>query len=259
LSVEGHTEETGAAVGRIVVDGPLEPFADGLRGYLAGRGYALDTIIDHIRLLADLSDWLSARGMAGADLTESAAGEFLCARRAAGHRIGVTDRALGPALEYLRSLQVAPQPIVRAPSTLRDRLLVQYRRHLEGERGLTAGTIKHYLRCARVFLEWLPGPGDSLAGLSAPRVTGFVMEWARRREGLPPDLVTLPALRAFLRFAHVAGHVPGSLTAAVPAGRAHRGGRGCRGLPPAMASGRCWPYVTAIVRPAAATTRSCCP
>lgn len=211
-------------MGRIAVEGPLEPFAAGLRGYLAASGYALDTIVDHVRLLADLSGWLSARGMAGADLTESAATQFLHDRREAGHRVGVTGRALAPTLRYLRSLQVAPQPgsgEASTRSTFSDRLLAQYRRHLEGERGLAEGTIKQYVRCARVFLEWLPGSSDSLAGLSASRVTGFVMEWARRREGSPPDMVTLPALRSFLRFLHVAGHVPGSLAAAVPAGRAH--------------------------------------
>lgn len=106
------------------------------------------------------------------------------------------------------------------------RLLAEYRCYLEGERGLAEGTIKHYLRCARVFLEWLPGSSDSLPGLSAARVTGFVMEWAQRREGLPPDMVMLPALRSFLRFGHVAGHVPGLLVAAVPAGRAHPGRSG---------------------------------
>jgi len=76
--------------GRIVVTGPLAPFADGLRQDLAGQGYALDTVTDHVHLLADLSEWLAGRGLAAADLTGEAAGEFLGARRAAGHRSGVT-------------------------------------------------------------------------------------------------------------------------------------------------------------------------
>jgi site-specific recombinase XerD len=49
------------------------------------------------------------------------------------------------------------------------------------------------------------------------------MDWARRREGARPDMVTLPALRSFLRFLHVAGHVRHLLVGAVPAGRAHPG------------------------------------
>lgn len=210
-------------MGRIVVAGPLAPFEVGLRRNLADRGYALDTIVDHVHLLADLSGWLSAQNMAAADLTYRAGEEFLRARRSVGHRIGVTDRALAPTLEYLRGLRVAPQAELRVPGTFQEVLLVEYQRHLRGERGLAAGTIIHYLRCARAFLGWLPDSSDSLSGLSAGRVTGYVMQWARRREGLRPDMVTLPALRSFLRFLHLAGHVPGLLVDAVPAGRGHPG------------------------------------
>jgi site-specific recombinase XerD len=216
-------DKTEAFMSRIVVQGSLAPFGDGLRSYLAGRGYALDTIVDHIHLLADLSGWLSAQGMAAADLTAQVAEEFLRSRRTAGHRIGVTDRALAPTLEYLRGLQVAPQPGPRAPVTFQESVLVEYRRYLERERGLAGGTITHYLRYARVFLAWLPGSADSLSELSAGRVTGYVMEWAQRREGLPPDMVMLPALRSLLRFLHVAGYVPDLLVHAVPAGRGHPG------------------------------------
>jgi integrase/recombinase XerD len=49
--------------GRIIVGGSLAPFADGLRRELAGQGYALDTIVDHVHLLADLSGWLSGQGL----------------------------------------------------------------------------------------------------------------------------------------------------------------------------------------------------
>jgi integrase/recombinase XerD len=53
---------------RIVVGGPLAPFADGLRRDLASQGYALDTVGDHVHLLADLSGWLSGQGLTAADL-----------------------------------------------------------------------------------------------------------------------------------------------------------------------------------------------
>jgi site-specific recombinase XerD len=216
-------DKTEVFMRRIVVQGPLAPFGDGLRANLAGRGYALDTIVDHVHLLADLSGWLSEQGMAAADFTAQAAEVFLRARRTAGHRIGVTDRVLAPTLEYLRGLQVVPQPGPRAPVTFQEALLVEYRRYLERERGLAASTITHYLRYARVFLAWLPGSVDSLSGLSAGRVTGYVMERAQRREGLPPDMVTLPALRSLLRFLHVSGYVPDLLVDAVPSGRSHPG------------------------------------
>jgi len=49
---------------RIRVEGPLAQFTEGLRGELAGQGYAVDTVVDHVHLLADLSGWLSVRGLA---------------------------------------------------------------------------------------------------------------------------------------------------------------------------------------------------
>ena len=207
----------------IVVAGPLAPFADGLRRDLARRGYALDTVTDHVHLLADLSGWLAGRGLTGADLTVEAAAEFLRARRAAGYRTGVSSRALAPVLGYLRSVKAAPPQGRPAPGTPRQVLLAGYQPYLEGERGLSAGTVTHYLRYARAFLAWLPGPlAQALAGLSAGQVTGYVLEQARRWRGRPPDMVVLPALRSLLRYLHAAGHIPLALAGAVPAGRAWR-------------------------------------
>jgi integrase/recombinase XerD len=210
---------------RIVVPGPLAPFADGLRQDLAGQGYALDTVTDHVHLLADLSGWLAGRGLAAADLTGEAAGEFLGARRAAGHRCGVTAQALAPVLRYLRSVQAIPAREQPVPATPLEELLAVYQQYLEGERGLSASTIRHYLRYARVFLAGLPGPlTQTLPGLTAGQVTGYVLEHARRRRGRPPDMVALPALRSLLRYLHAAGRVPLALAGAVPAGRQRRPG-----------------------------------
>lgn len=206
--------------GRIVVAGPLAPFADGLRRDLAGQGYALDTVTDHVHLLADLSGWLAGRGLAAADLTGEAAGEFLRGRRAAGHRTGVSARALAPVLEYLRRVQAAPPPVQPVPATPLEALLASYRQYLEGERSLSKGTVTHYLRCARVFLARLPKPlTATLVELPAGQVTGYVLEQARGRRDRAPDMVTLPALRSLLRYLHAAGHIPLPLAGAVPAGR----------------------------------------
>jgi integrase/recombinase XerD len=205
---------------RIVVIGPLAPFADGLRQDLARQGYALDTVTDHVHLLADLSGWLAGRGLAAADLTGEAAAVFLRARRAAGHRTGVTVRALAPALGYLRRVQAVPPQDQPVPATPLEVLLAAYRQYLEGERGLSAGTVMHYLRCARAFLAGLPGPlTETLPRLPAGQVTGYVLGQARRRGDKARDMVTLPALRSLLRYLHATGHIPLPLAGAVPAGR----------------------------------------
>lgn len=243
---------------RIVVPGPLAPFADGLRQDLAGRGYALDTVTDHVHLLADLSGWLAGRGLDAADLTGEVAGEFLGARRAAGHCSGLSVRALAPVLGYLRSVQAVPAHERPVPATPLEELLAAYRQYLEGGRGLSASTIRHYLRYARVFLSGFPGPlTQTLRELPAGQVTGYVLGQARRRREGGPDMVRLPALRSVLRYLHATGHIPLPLDKAVPEGRAWR-----PALPRAVPADhlrRSWPAATATAPPAAATTRSCWP
>ncbi len=78
---------------QIVVQGPLGAFTDGLRRHLADQGYALDSVVDHVHLLADLSDWLSGRDLTAADLTSVMAEEFLRERRGGPADRGHTSRA----------------------------------------------------------------------------------------------------------------------------------------------------------------------
>jgi integrase/recombinase XerD len=217
---------------RVVVDGPLAPFADGLRGALAGQGYASDTITDHVHLLADLSGWLGGQGLDAAGLTGEVAGQFLRDRRGRGHRTGVSPRAIAPILGYLRSLEAAPPQAEPVPATRLETLLARYRAYLRDERGVSASTSRHYLRCAGGFLGSLPGDLDAaLCGLSAAGVTAFVLGWAERRKGEAADMVTLPALRSLLRFLHVSGLILAPLADAVPAGRGYP-----RPVPPRAAS-----------------------
>ncbi|MEV6969853.1 site-specific integrase [Hamadaea sp. NPDC051192] len=203
-----------------MVDGPLAPFVDGLREDLAGQGFATDTIAEHVHRLADLSGWLSARGLVAAALTGEVVQEFQRLRRAAGVRVGVSERALAPLLGYLRRSGAVPPPSAMVATTPTEVLLAEYQRYLEDERGLAAGTVKHYLRCARLFLTWLPEPVEwSLPRLSARQVVDFVRDWTSRRRSNALDMVTLPALRSLLRFLHLAGHIAVALAGAVPAGR----------------------------------------
>lgn len=207
---------------RIVVNGPLAGFADGLRRELASQGYALDTVGDHLHLLADLSGWLGGQDFTAEDLTTQRVEEFLQDRRRRGCRIGLSPRAIAPILGYLRDLRVAPPPVRPVPVTPQEMLLATYRDYLLGERGVSAGTVTHYLRCARVFLESLPGQLDAtLAELSTAEVTGYVLAWAKRSQGKAADLVTLPALRSLLRYLHVADLIGAPLAQAVPAGRGY--------------------------------------
>jgi integrase/recombinase XerD len=127
---------------RVVVVGPLAPFADGLRGALAGQGYAGDTVTDHVHLLADFSGWLGGQGLDAAGVTEERAGQFLRDRRDRGHRTGVSPRAIAPVLGYLRSLCAAPPRAEPVPATGLESLLARYRAYLSGERGVSASNVQ---------------------------------------------------------------------------------------------------------------------
>jgi len=78
-------------------------------------------------------------------------------------------------------------------------------------------SVRHYLRCARMFLTWLPGSLErSLPRLSAGQVVDFMRDWTTRRRSPTLDMVTLPALRSLLRFLHMAGPLRWALGGAVP-------------------------------------------
>jgi len=207
----------------IVLVGPLAGLEDGLRRRLIEDGYALDTVRGHVRLLSELSLWLVERKLGAVDLSDAVIGRFVADRRVTGLRIGRSVRALAPILSLLAVERIITSLSSSGPSTWQEVLLDQYGAFLEGERGVSAGTLKHYRRCARLFLDQAGDSEDCVSRLEAGKVTAYVMDWARRREGGRPDMVTLPALRSFLRFLHVAGHIPHPLVGAVPAGRGHPG------------------------------------
>src|SRR5881409_362529 len=96
-------------------------------------------------------------------------------------------------------------------------LLAEFRAWLTQERGLSAATVRCYGKQARKLLVGLPEPLDaSLRQLDAGQVTSFMLEYCR--EAHPTSAkATVTAVRALLRFLHVAGYVPVPLAAAVPA------------------------------------------
>jgi site-specific recombinase XerD len=201
---------------RVKVTGPLGRYADGFRQHLAERAYHPQVIGRQALLMADLSTWLEARVLGEDALTPEAAGDFVRDRRASGHRELASFRALGPLLGYLRGLGVVPSVAEQAPRTPAEALLAEFAGYLTQERGLSAMSVNSYVRHARPFVTGLGSPlADTLAGLSAADVTGFVTshhpQWGR---GTAQATVT--ALRSLLRFLHAAGHVPEPLAGAVP-------------------------------------------
>jgi len=193
------------------MSGPLAPRAGDLRRQLADKGYSVRSAAELMRLVARLSCWLEARGLAAGEMTAQVIEEFFTARRAEGARKWLTARSLAPLMEHLEI--VSADTVGGVPV---EGLLAQYREFLRSERGLATSTVGQYLRCAATFLSWPPaaaGPGPSR--LTAQQVTVFVMSWSQQHSASQARMM-VNALRSLLRFLHVNGTVTTSLVDAVP-------------------------------------------
>src|SRR5438874_306560 len=115
---------------RVLMSGPLAPFADAYAAELTGRGYTPLTSVNQLRQVARLSRWLGAVGLSAADLRGERVEEFLAWQRAAGHCSQQSRPGLSCLLEVLHGLGVlAPEPLGRACSS-RDLLLASFERYL---------------------------------------------------------------------------------------------------------------------------------
>jgi integrase/recombinase XerD len=192
-------------VSRVLMTGPLAPFADAYRVELRERGYTVRSGVCELRQVARLSCWLEARGLTAAELSGARVDEFLVWQRAEGrYRSQWSRPGLRCLLDVLRGLGVpAKEPV--APSSLTDVLLARFERYLLAERGLAAGTVVLYRASARRFVDGLP-PDRGLAGLVAGDVTAAVL---RESEVLSVSAAQnfVSGLRAFLRFCFVEGLV----------------------------------------------------
>jgi site-specific recombinase XerD len=200
---------------RVRVTGPLEPYANGFVTRLAEVGYRPASAVIHVRLLAHLSRWLEAEGIAPPELREAELDRFRrehVARYASLRGV----QGLVPLLGYLRGLGVVPaarRPAVTAAGELAER----YRRYLTIERGLTAETARGYVDLVRPFVESrVNGAGRlELRELQAADVLGFLLAengWRSRKSA--KLLVT--SLRSLLGFLHVEGLTARALAGAVP-------------------------------------------
>lgn len=218
---------------RVVVRGPLRPYAAGYITELARVGYAATGATLQLRLLANLSRWLEAERLAPEQLSPEEVDRFLAARRAAGHTRYTSERAVRPILDHLRGLGIVPDAPCPGPADAIAGLLARYRRHLTIERSLASTTIDGYEHVLRPFLASRARPdGLALADLTAADVTAFVAGRCPRMAHGSARL-TLTALRSLLRFLHLGGVLSRSLVAAVPRVAAWR----LAALPRALTSG----------------------
>ena len=214
---------------RVLVAGPLAPFAEEYSAELRERGYTPLTTVNQLRQVARLSRWLQAGGLSAADLTRERVAEFLVWQRAAGCPSSAVSRpGLVCLWEVLDGLGVlASEPPVPEALPL-DLLLSSFERYLMSERGLAAGTIVGYVAHARWFLEGLGR--DGVVGLSAADVTGAVLRKAQSGVSVAAAQYFVSGLRAFLRFYFLEGLVEADLSQAALVVRGRRASLLPRGI-----------------------------
>lgn len=177
--------------------GPLEDFAERFAAELSGLGYSWRGGEAQLRLMAHLSRWMSAQGLAAGELGAGAVDRFAVARRGS-HRGLRSPRALVPLLGHLRSIgAVPPEPVVAATIDPAEGLLERFGRCLDCERGLAAATVRSYVSQVRPFARQHADEGWGV--LSERQVTAFVTACSLAQ---PPRSVAVRAnaLRALLRF-----------------------------------------------------------
>lgn len=215
---------------RVRIHGPLAVHALGFFEELTKRGYPPEGAVRHVQLLAHLSRWLEAEGLASGELTEERVAEFLGARRAEGYAEVPTVRWVITLLSFLPALSVAATiALATGPAEV---VLEEYRHYLTHQRGLAPATVRGYVGEAKLFLSHLERPeGLDLSGLGAGEVSAYVVAQCRQRNvGSAKVMVT--ALRSVLRFLSLEGYTSHPLAGAVSAPSAMGGSFLPRGLSP---------------------------
>jgi len=198
---------------RVLMTGPLAPFAEAYSAELKGRGYTPLSAVNELRQVGRLSRWLQVRGLEAGDLSGSRVEEFLAWQRAGGrHRCQWSRPGLMCLQDVLRRLGVLAVEEPAPAGSPADLLLQSFERHLLAERGLAVGTVHGYVVHARRFLDGLSGGG--LAGLTAAEVTGAVLARADSGVSVSAAQYFVCALRALLRFCFVEGLLAADLSQA---------------------------------------------
>jgi integrase/recombinase XerD len=202
-------------VSRVLMTGPLAPFAVAYGLELKKRGYTPLTRMNQLRQVGRLSRWLQVSGLTVTQLSGECVEQFLAYQHADGrYRAQWSRPGLRCLLDVLGELGVATEEPARVGSP-EDMLLGSFERYLLAERGLAAGTARGYVSHARRFLGGLSTSG--LVGVTAGDVTQAVL-----RESAAVSVSTtqyfVAGLRTFLRFCFVEGLVEVNLSqAALPA------------------------------------------
>ena len=194
------------------VRGPLAVCAAGFAAELERLGYSRTGTWQQLGLLADLSGWLDAEGLAPAELAVGQVTRFLGWRRHRGLRAGTGAALL---LGYLAGQGVIPEQAGMPAAGPCAAVLESYRHYLASERGLTGPEVTRHVQTAGMFAEHARAAERGWAAVTAADVTGFAVAQCAAL-GRFPACKRISQLRSFLRFAYLSGLTTVALAAAVP-------------------------------------------
>jgi len=191
-------------VSRVLMTGPLAPYATSYRQELEKRRYTRLSAVNQLRQVGRLSRWLETQSLSAADLTVERVDEFLALQRSAGRTRSQWSRpGLLCLLDVLQELGVATSEEPEQPRSPSEILLASFERYLLTERGLTPGTVRGYVRHARGFLGGRSA-ASGVVGLTARDVTDAVLhESAAVSVSSVQNFVA--SLKSFLRFCFIDG------------------------------------------------------
>jgi integrase/recombinase XerD len=197
-------------VSRVLMSGPLAPFAEQYRHELRTRGYTVRTAVNELRQVARLSRWLEDRGLGACDLSREEIEEFLAFQRRSGRLRSQSRPGLLCMLGLLQARGVTIEAPAPVPSAA-DLLLSSFERYLLTERGLAAGTVVGYLAHAGRFLAGLSSGG--LSAISAAEVSQAVLTVSALMS-VAGTQNFVSGLRSFLGFLFLEGFVEVDLSQA---------------------------------------------
>lgn len=213
-------------VTRLRIRGPLSGSAPDLAVWFAGKGYRDNTVGFLARLLARLSEWLDAQGLAVADLDWAQVDQFVAWCHGVGRRQPGSRQGMKPLVEFLiESGQVAAGRFavtVPAAGSV-DGVARAFVDYLVDFRGITASTAECYEAFAVAFLR-----GQEVAGrvawdtVDTMSVQGFLTRWSATRSSGASELMA-SVLRALLRFAFTQDWTRGDLSCRVGKVASRRG------------------------------------
>lgn len=193
----------------VAVRGPLAAYAHGFRDELRALRYTPLSAANQVRVLAHLSRWLESKKLDPDALSEGRLRDFLRVRRRK-YTCWRSERGIAPLLTYLRRIGVAPAPAVPSPTTGAERLLAEYVDYLRRIRGITEAGVVFRQGVARELLA-----GRAACQLNAEIVVRFILTKTQRYcIGAATGIAS--AVRSWLRFLFVRGHIEAPLVGAVP-------------------------------------------